>query len=116
LEALERPGTREVAVDLRELVFRDSAGLNALLVARLVAVAGGRVLRLVAPGRQVTRLLEVTGADSVFTIGDRQVVSQAAPSDRGGAAKECRPKQGVPQQLRCAGGCSVRPGDRRSRR
>ncbi|MFJ3174725.1 STAS domain-containing protein [Streptomyces roseus] len=77
LEALERPGTREVAVDLRELVFCDSAGLNALLVARLVAVAGGRVLRLVAPGRQVTRLLEITGADSVFTIGDRQVVSQA---------------------------------------
>ncbi|MEU8840559.1 STAS domain-containing protein [Streptomyces roseus] len=71
LEALERPGTREVAVDLRELVFCDSAGLNALLTARLVAVAGGRVLRLVAPGRQVTRLLEITGADSVFTIGDR---------------------------------------------
>jgi anti-sigma B factor antagonist len=52
-------------VDCSALTFCASAGLNALLRARLAATAGGTAFRL-AP--QLVRLLRVTEADTVFDI------------------------------------------------
>ncbi|MFF4012723.1 STAS domain-containing protein [Streptomyces sp. NPDC001717] len=67
--AITRPGgPDEIIVDLADLFFCDSAGLNALLQARHTAQEHGKQLILRAPQRQVLRLLDITGADTLFTI------------------------------------------------
>lgn len=60
----------EVVLDLAELTFCDSSGLNALLQARLTAQEHGRRIRLHAPQPQVIHLLELTGTDQLFAITD----------------------------------------------
>ncbi|MFI8462047.1 STAS domain-containing protein [Kitasatospora sp. NPDC085464] len=45
-----------------------SAGLNALLLARIRAGRQGTVVHLARPSGRVTRLLELTGADQVFAV------------------------------------------------
>ncbi|MBD0693952.1 STAS domain-containing protein [Streptomyces sp. CBMA123] len=68
---LARPlhdGIRRIVVDLAELRFCDSTGLNILLQARLDAEAAGRTLDVVRPRPIVARLFEVTGTDTVLRI------------------------------------------------
>lgn len=57
-----------LVLDLSRVDFCDSTGLSTLL--RLRAEAEGRAIRvhLAAPSGQVTRLLEITGADKVFQV------------------------------------------------
>ncbi|MED7952901.1 MULTISPECIES: STAS domain-containing protein [unclassified Streptomyces] len=62
----QRP--RRMVVDLREVGFCDSSGLNLLLRARLAAGNADVEFRLAAPSPQVARLLEITGAEAVFSI------------------------------------------------
>ncbi|MET7301365.1 STAS domain-containing protein [Embleya sp. NPDC005575] len=57
-----------VILDLTGVTFCDSSGLNTLLRLRRRAQELGGRLVLVAPPRQMLRLLSVTGAVSVFTI------------------------------------------------
>ncbi|MEV4561531.1 STAS domain-containing protein [Kitasatospora sp. NPDC049285] len=57
-----------LVVDLGAVGFCDSSGLNLLLKARMAAVAADIRLRLAAPSSAVSRLLELTGADSVFAV------------------------------------------------
>ncbi|MFF1411485.1 STAS domain-containing protein [Streptomyces sp. NPDC058289] len=57
-----------VVIDLAGLTFCDSTGLNALLQARLMCTESGRALTLAGPGPQISRLLSITGADTVFDI------------------------------------------------
>ncbi|WP_051837258.1 STAS domain-containing protein [Streptomyces sp. NRRL F-2580] len=71
-------GPDEIVVDLAELTFCDSSGLNALLQARLTAQEHGRRIRLHAPASQVMHLLELTGAQRT-DVGD-----QVAPGFEGG--------------------------------
>ncbi|MGW2254203.1 STAS domain-containing protein [Kitasatospora sp. NPDC001660] len=61
-------GEPRLIIDLAGVSFCDSTGLNALLAARLDATANSVRLILVAPPPQLRRLLEITGADEVFTI------------------------------------------------
>ncbi|MCC0100435.1 STAS domain-containing protein [Streptomyces flavotricini] len=69
IEALTHASpTRPVAVDCSLLTFCDSSGLNALLTARRAAQETGTVIRLAAPNPQLQRLLEVTGALSLFPV------------------------------------------------
>jgi anti-anti-sigma factor len=66
MSSLADAGVRSVVVDCSRLGFCDSSGLNVLLKSRQqVADAGGRLI-LAAPARQLLRLLELTGARSVF--------------------------------------------------
>ncbi|MEU9110119.1 STAS domain-containing protein [Streptomyces xanthophaeus] len=58
----------DVVLDLTELTFCDSSGLNALLQARLTAVEHNRRIILHAPNQQVTKLLHLTGAHHLFPI------------------------------------------------
>ncbi|MER5757661.1 STAS domain-containing protein [Streptomyces sp. NPDC002082] len=58
----------DVVIDLTELAFCDSSGLNALLQARLTAEEHGRRIALHAPNRQIRKLLRLTGTDTLFTI------------------------------------------------
>ncbi|MFF1414471.1 STAS domain-containing protein [Streptomyces sp. NPDC058289] len=58
----------DVVIDLTELTFCDSSGLNAILQARLTAEEHGRRITLHAPNRQVRKLLELTGTHQLFPI------------------------------------------------
>jgi anti-sigma B factor antagonist len=62
------PATR-VIVDMSGVEFCDSTGMNVLLSClRQVRERGGE-LELAAPRPAVMKILQVTGLDSVFTIG-----------------------------------------------
>lgn len=64
LEACEDGG--RLVLDLSEVTFCDSTGLNTLLRARRRAVSDHRFLVIRAASPQVTHLLEVTGAAHLF--------------------------------------------------
>ncbi|MEV7596021.1 STAS domain-containing protein [Kitasatospora sp. NPDC089797] len=61
-------GVQRLVVDLADLRFCDSTGLNILLRARLGAESAGLRLELAGPGALVARLFAVTGTDGVFLI------------------------------------------------
>ncbi|MGW6847000.1 STAS domain-containing protein [Streptomyces sp. NPDC054958] len=66
-EALDA-STAGLDLDLSALTFCDSAGLHLLLNLHHTATTTGKTLVLHAPRPQLTRLLDVTGTTSVFTI------------------------------------------------
>ncbi|MFF9640926.1 STAS domain-containing protein [Kitasatospora aureofaciens] len=66
-EALGARPTLLVA-DLEHLGFCDSSGLNLLLKTRMNATAAEIPFRLAAPPQAITRLLDITGADTVFSL------------------------------------------------
>ncbi|MFC9293828.1 STAS domain-containing protein [Streptomyces sp. NPDC057011] len=69
--AITQPGgPGEIVVDLAELSFCDSAGLNALIQARHTAQEHGKHISLRAPRPQFLRLLAMTGTDTLFPITD----------------------------------------------
>lgn len=57
-------------IDCSRLEFCDSTGLNVLLSARLRAEAEGGAVHLAAMRPTVARVLEITGAEAVFTVHD----------------------------------------------
>ncbi|MGW5346373.1 anti-sigma factor antagonist [Streptomyces sp. HUAS TT3] len=66
--ALAAGGPVRLVIDCAGLAFCDSTGLNMLLRARLAAEAAGGSVELSGLGRQVARMLRLTGADGVFAI------------------------------------------------
>jgi anti-anti-sigma factor len=68
LERLAGEGVKTLVVDCGELSFCDSTGLNVLLGARLKAEAEGGTVHLAALRSGVARVLEITGASSVFAV------------------------------------------------
>jgi anti-sigma B factor antagonist len=57
-------------VDLRGVAFLDSSGLGALVRALTNAQKDGGQTKLLQPGPQIRKLLEMTKLDSVFEIHD----------------------------------------------
>ncbi|MFI5534012.1 STAS domain-containing protein [Kitasatospora sp. NPDC051853] len=57
-----------LVVDMTEVGYCDSAGLNALLKTRTAATAAGVDLLVAGVGDRITRLLWATGTTDVFTI------------------------------------------------
>jgi anti-sigma B factor antagonist len=68
LRELVREGMRLVVVDLQRIEFCDSSGLNMLLQARMAAEDKSVGLRLAGCSPAVMRVLELTGADTVFSL------------------------------------------------
>ena len=68
IEAIDENPGRHVVVDLEGVDFVDSAGLGVLLGGRTRARGGDGELVLVATGRSVVRVLEMTGLTRVFEI------------------------------------------------
>ncbi|CAK7284797.1 STAS domain-containing protein [Streptomyces misionensis] len=64
-------------VDLSDVSFCDSAGLNVLLGARRVAEARGAVLVLACVPAPLRRILEMTGADQVLRVFDTVADAEA---------------------------------------
>jgi anti-sigma B factor antagonist len=75
-EAIGEDGGRRVVVDLEGVDFIDSAGLGVLLGGLERARGNEGDLVLVATGRSVLRVLELTGLERVFTVfpGRREAV------------------------------------------
>jgi anti-anti-sigma factor len=73
LTCLLRRGSRlsaRLIVDLHEVTFMDCTALTVLLRAHRRVVARGGGFVLVAPSRQVRRLLALTGTDDVWDVHD----------------------------------------------
>ncbi|MFG3224610.1 STAS domain-containing protein [Kitasatospora sp. NPDC048194] len=68
-----------LVVDLGHVDFCDSSGLNLLLRTRLAATAADVGFRLSAPSEAVRRLLELTCADSVFSLHPSLEAALTAP-------------------------------------
>ncbi|MFB8306861.1 STAS domain-containing protein [Kitasatospora purpeofusca] len=81
LAGLPEEGLARILVDLAELSFCDSTGLNILLRARQEAEPAGVRLELAGPRPVVVRLLAVTGADTVLRIHPDVAVALAAGND-----------------------------------
>ena len=61
-------GTRRMILDLSELTFMDSTGMQVLLSVRTVLNVRGGILALVAPQPVVARILQLTGADQYIPV------------------------------------------------
>ncbi|MFI1067076.1 STAS domain-containing protein [Streptomyces spororaveus] len=67
--AITRPGgPEEIVIDVSDLSFCDSVGLNVLIGARRTAAEHGRRITLRGPQPQFLRLLDMTGATGLFQI------------------------------------------------
>ena len=66
LRELRRSGCAEIVMDLTEVGFIDSAGLQSLLVLRNDAKRTGCRLTLVPPCAQGRRIFELTGTHGLF--------------------------------------------------
>ncbi|MER7580673.1 STAS domain-containing protein [Kitasatospora sp. NPDC097691] len=73
------PGVERIVVDLADLRFCDSTGLNILLRARLDAEAAGHLLELAGPNAVVARIFAITGADTVLRIHPDVATAIGAP-------------------------------------
>ncbi|MFJ3235952.1 STAS domain-containing protein [Streptomyces sp. NPDC086787] len=60
--------SRAVDLDLTEVSFCDCSGLRALMAARHRALDLGRTMTIRAAGIPVQRLLNITGAETLFTL------------------------------------------------
>jgi anti-sigma B factor antagonist len=68
LADLERDGVDAIVIDLSQVTFIDSTGLGALVSGYNGAAARGGTVELVASDPRVTRVLEMTSLDRLFTI------------------------------------------------
>ncbi|MFE1413444.1 STAS domain-containing protein [Streptomyces sp. NPDC058746] len=63
-------GPSEIVVDVADMSFCDSSGINALIAGLRAAEEHGRRISLRGPRRQLLHLLELTGTDKLFPITD----------------------------------------------
>jgi anti-anti-sigma factor len=66
LHALVETGANRIVVDLSGIEFIDSSGLGALISGLKVARKAGGDLRIAAPNRQATTVLELTNLNRVL--------------------------------------------------
>ncbi|MFC8453833.1 STAS domain-containing protein [Kitasatospora sp. NPDC057223] len=78
------PAPPLLVIDLGAVTFCDSSGLSTLLRTRLEAARQGTELHLARPTQVVLRILEITGADQVFTIDQDVPAACAVPPARPG--------------------------------
>jgi len=80
--ALQQEG-RRLVIDCTDLLFCDSTGLNVMLAARLRAEAQGRRVHLAGLRPVVARVMEITGAEIVFSVHGTLEEALTAPEDGG---------------------------------
>jgi anti-sigma B factor antagonist len=72
VEELLDAGFPRVVLDLRELSFLDSSGIHMLIAARRAAERRQRDVSLIRGPRNVQRVLQLTGTESLFTFVDAE--------------------------------------------
>ncbi|MFC9930044.1 STAS domain-containing protein [Streptomyces sp. NPDC127190] len=65
LDASSTPRPR-IVVDMRQVTFMDSSGINILIAAHRALSEAGGWLRLAAPGESVMRTISIVGVDAVI--------------------------------------------------
>jgi anti-sigma B factor antagonist len=60
----------QLVVDMSDVEFCDSTGMNVLLAAHRRAREAGGDLQLASPRPAIRKILQVTGLESVFTVLD----------------------------------------------
>jgi|1186.fasta_scaffold84533_1 anti-sigma B factor antagonist len=78
LEPLEGDGVRRVILDLRDLRFIDSSGLNLLLQLDAHGRDGGPQLAVIHGGEAVRRIFDLTGLSDHFATVDPGSVDPAS--------------------------------------
>ena len=68
--ALAGQGPAMIVVDMSQVEFCDSTGMNVLLAAHRRAREGGGDLQLAGPRPAVRKVLQLTGLETVFTVLD----------------------------------------------
>jgi anti-anti-sigma factor len=71
-------GAQRLILDLAELGFMDSTGMQVLMSVRALLNVRGGTLALVSPQPVVARILELTGADQLIPVYDSLGDAQAA--------------------------------------
>ena len=71
LAAMRQHGTT-LRLDLNDVTFMDSTGIEVLLATRRRAELEGGSLTLCRPSQAARRVIEVTGLDKLFTIAPEQ--------------------------------------------
>ncbi|MEU3413849.1 MULTISPECIES: STAS domain-containing protein [unclassified Streptomyces] len=61
-----RTGRPRFVIDMRQVAFMDSTGINILIAAHQAAAEAGGWLRLAAPAAPVLRTLQIVGVDEVI--------------------------------------------------
>ncbi|MCX4572083.1 STAS domain-containing protein [Streptomyces sp. NBC_01571] len=77
-------------VELSQVTFMDSSGINALIGAHHTATARQGWVRLAAPSPAILRVLQIVGLDSVITCYPtlQQALSVGARGSRAGADRD----------------------------
>jgi anti-sigma B factor antagonist len=86
LEAAIRDSVGAFVVDLTDVRFIDSSGLQALLRARALLGREDRALVLVCPHGPVRRVFELAGVSDVFVLYATPAAAEAALKPRRGPA------------------------------
>jgi anti-sigma B factor antagonist len=68
IDAVIRSGTRQLIVDLEEVRFMDSSGLNTLI--GVLTQLGPGSLRVVATQQRIRRVLSISGIDQMIPVFD----------------------------------------------
>lgn len=68
--AIEAAETTGVALDLAKVNFMDSMGLSVIVGTHRRALEGDKGFKLIRPGRQIRRILQVTDLISLLPIED----------------------------------------------
>jgi anti-sigma B factor antagonist len=74
-------GPELIVVDLRNLTFIDSSGLQALITGLELCRARGHELRIIRGPENVQRLFELTGMNDILPFCDVELARDPAPSD-----------------------------------
>jgi anti-sigma B factor antagonist len=80
LMAVISGGNIHLVIDMSGVTFIDATGIGALVAAANQARAAGGGLSLLAPSRQVQRLLDILGLDAVLLAAQRSAGSFVAGS------------------------------------
>ncbi len=80
-------------VELSQVTFMDSSGINALIGAHQAATALQGWVRLAAPSPSIRRVLQIVGLDTVITCYPtlQQALGVGAGGSRAGADRDRRP-------------------------
>jgi anti-sigma B factor antagonist len=76
-------GTRQLTIDVSDLWFADSASIRTLLLAARTLRERGGSLVLLRPQKPVARVLELTGAEQMFTIRE-ETYGEPGPQTQAG--------------------------------
>ncbi len=79
--SLDDPSLRSLTLDLAAVTFMDSTGIGALVRIRNTALEVGKQLTLRDPSEPVTKVLKITGLDTLFAV---QRTGEVTAGDRCG--------------------------------